>query len=149
MNPLLLLVVIEFLQCLQIFGQLELGKASWSPSMLLITWLGRVFPIPLLDFESDPDFPRCPTDDGVYRHTSNCSLFHLCSFDVHRVYACMPDFVFNPISRRCQYWPFVRDGKFEFVTNSEFQEGGRNCDIQEMIEANFAPIDWSFEGNWQ
>lgn len=102
---------IIFLVLHSLFAQAKLGKCcrnNHPHDHQASDSLGGVFPIPLLTFQSDPSFTHCPGDHGIYAHTTNCSLFHLCSFGVHRVYACLEGFYYNPISKRCQFSVSVR-----------------------------------------
>ena len=71
-------------------------------SLLLSLSSGGVFPVPLDNFPPDPTFVRCDVSHGLFPHRTNCSLFHVCSFAVHQVYACLNGFFFHPLSQRCQ-----------------------------------------------
>jgi len=74
--------------------------------------LGSVFPIPLTTSNEDPNFQYCPNENGAYIHTTNCSLFHMCSFGIHTIYSCINGFYFNPTSHQCQYLLIVRNEFF-------------------------------------
>ena len=56
----------------------------------------------------DSNFQQCPKESGAYPHTTNCSLFHMCTFGIHRIYSCIKGFFFNPINGRCQHLSIVR-----------------------------------------
>ena len=74
---------------------------------------GGVFPIPLTISNEDPNFTRCLVENGVYVYTTNCSLFHLCTFGIHTIYSCLDGFFFNPISSQCQHFSIVGNKFFE------------------------------------
>lgn len=73
------------------------------------TSIGNIYPTPLTVRNEDMNFEQCPNKNGAYAHTSNCSLFHLCTFGIHTIHSCVDGFFFNPTSRRCQYLPMVND----------------------------------------
>ncbi|CAF1621762.1 unnamed protein product [Adineta ricciae] len=77
---------------------------------------GSVFPIPLMvSDDDDPHFQDCPSENGVYAHTTNCSRFHMCALDVHAVYSCVDRFFFNPMSRRCEYVPLKNETRCKII----------------------------------
>lgn len=57
----------------------------------------------------DPNFQECPRESGAYTHTTNCTLFHMCTFGIHAIYSCIDGFFYNPTSGKCQYFPVVRN----------------------------------------
>jgi len=50
-------------------------------------------------------------ESGAYTHTTNCSLFHMCTFGIHTIYSCIDGFFFNPTSGKCQYFPIKNEIK--------------------------------------
>ena len=109
MNTFITILVISLLQSNKIFGQLEYGKNEKMMIKIILSKIGNMFPIPLAAPNDDPNFKQCSEKNGVYAHTSNCSLFHLCTFGLHTIHSCIDGFFFNPTSRRCQYLPMVND----------------------------------------
>lgn len=73
--------------------------------------LGNIFPISLDIPNEDPNFQGCSNKNGLYAHTINCSLLHMCNSGIHTIYSCIDGFYFNPTSRRCQYLLVVRENK--------------------------------------
>ncbi|CAF3324674.1 unnamed protein product [Rotaria sp. Silwood1] len=72
---------------------------------------GSVFPTPLSLSNDDPNFRQCPKENGIYAHTTNCSLFHACTLGIHTIYSCIDGFFFNPTSNICQYMPIEKETK--------------------------------------
>ncbi|UJR13749.1 hypothetical protein I4U23_000759 [Adineta vaga] len=96
-----ILLTILLLISIQISDQLEYARS--------------VFPIPLMVSNDDPHFSKCPTENGIYAHTTNCSLFHMCIFGIHTVYTCIDRFFFNPIHNRCEYVALENETRCEII----------------------------------
>ncbi|CAF4504010.1 unnamed protein product [Rotaria sp. Silwood1] len=105
-------IIVSFLQFNKILCQSEYGS---------------FFPIPLTIPYEDPNFQRCPSETGAYVHTTNCSLFHHCTFGIHRIYSCIDEFFFNPISNRCQRLSMEKEVKCEVI-------------LQKMMDLDFYPL---------
>ncbi|CAF3982912.1 unnamed protein product [Rotaria magnacalcarata] len=76
---------------------------------------GGFFPIPLTIKNDDKNFSQCPADGGIYSHSTNCSLFHLCTIDTHAIYTCIDGFFFNPTTGECQFWPLEKQIKCDEI----------------------------------
>ncbi|CAF4099962.1 unnamed protein product [Rotaria sp. Silwood2] len=98
-----------------------------SNKILCQSEYGSFFPIPLTILNEDPNFRQCPIENGAYVHTTNCSLFHHCTFGIHRIYSCIDEFFFNPISSRCQHLLGAKEVICERI-------------IQKMMDINFYPL---------
>lgn len=111
------IVLISFLEINKILCQSEYGKNKIKIIFFCFSnsnQLGNIFPIPITIANEDPNFQVCSNENGLYAHTTNCSLFHMCNFGIHTVYSCIDKFYFNPTSRRCQYLLIVRGNKILF-----------------------------------
>ncbi|CAF1537500.1 unnamed protein product, partial [Adineta steineri] len=86
-----------------------LNKNFWKKNLSLLPIKRTIFPIPLLTSNDDPNFQQCPVESGAYPHTTNCSLFHMCTFGILTTYSCIDQFFFNPTTGKCQYLSTEKD----------------------------------------
>ncbi|CAF3971945.1 unnamed protein product [Adineta steineri] len=90
---------------------------------------GSIFPIPLIISNDDPNFQECPVENGLYAHSTNCSLFHMCTLNSHTIYTCIDGFFFNPSNGQCQPILIENEVKCEII-------------LQKMMDTNrFAFIE--------
>ena len=112
-----LIVLLISFEINQILCQNHFGK--FSKKKFYYVWtnfdlnLGSIFLISLAIENDDPKFDKCPNENGAYAHSTNCSVFHMCTFGIHALYSCIDGFYFNSYSGKCQYFPMVNETRMK------------------------------------